>query len=175
MPYILKDGFFYVYFNEFSPALISPHAGVARAKIIDVIAAARQGKSVVWKKYTNEIWDQDGLTGEGSNFMSNLEVLFNMHSKATYIPSIKKYMMITFSNGKAKNDIYLLLSDDGLKWEIGKKIVDHNSKLSVEYPFFADFYSDDCHEVDNDFYIYWAKNNRDLWGARVIIRTNTNN
>jgi len=173
MPYILKDGYFYVYFGEFPGQEEDFYPGVARAKIADVIAAARKGKNVEWKKYNNGEWDQDGLTGLGSNFMSNLDIPFNMHAKATYVPSIRKYLMITFSHGKVKRDIYLLSSDDGLKWEIAEKIIDHNSTLPVSYPFFADFYSDDCHEVDNDFYIYWARNYRDLWGARVIIKLDT--
>jgi hypothetical protein len=168
VPYILKDEYFYIYFWEF-PEKGVYHPAVARAKITDVIAAARKGKNVDWKKYNNGNWNEDGLTGLASNIMDNLDETFNMHCKVSYVPSIQKYFMITYVNGK--QNVYILLSDDGLKWEIAESIIDHNTDARVSYPFIGDFYTDDCHEVGNDFYIYWARNYRDLWGARVNVRS----
>lgn len=166
VPYILKDEYFYIYFWEF-PEMGVYHPAVARAKITDVIAAARKGKNVDWKKYNNGKWNENGFTGQASDIMSNLDDTFNMHCKVSYVPSIQKYFMITYVNGK--QNIYILLSDDGLKWEIAESIIDHNTDARVSYPFIGDFFTDDCHEVDNDFYIYWARNYKELWGARVTI------
>jgi hypothetical protein len=131
VPYILKDDYFYIYFGEFPGQEEDFHPGVARAKIADVIAAARKGKNVEWEKYNNGKWDQDGLTGLASNFMSNLDIPFNMHCKATYVPSIRKYLMVTFSYANVKIEIYLLLSDNGLNWEIAEKIIDHNTNFKM--------------------------------------------
>lgn len=99
--------------------------------------------------------------------MSNLDQTFNMHCKATYISSIQKYFMITYVNGQ--RNVYMLLSGDGLNWEVAESIIDHNTESRVSYPFIGDFYTDDCHEVDDEFHIYWARNYRDLWGARVTV------
>lgn len=167
VPYILKDDYFYIYFWEF-PEKDMFYPAVARAKITDVIAAARKGENADWKKYNNGNWHEDGFTGVASNIMNNLGKTFNMHCKVSYVPSIQKYLMITYVNGQS--NVYILLSDDGLRWEIQEKIIDHNNNGRASYPFIADFFTDDCHEVDNDFYIYWARNYKDIWGARVLIK-----
>lgn len=169
VPYIIKGEYFYIYFWEF-PQKDVFYPAVARAKISEVINAARKGENVEWNKYKNGDWDQDGMTGVGTNIMSNLDKTFNMHCKVSYVPSIKKYLMITYENGK--ENVFILLSDDGLTWEISEKIMDYNTGHRASYPFIADSYTVDGHQIDNDFYIYWAKNYRDIWGAKVTIKIN---
>jgi hypothetical protein len=164
VPYILVDGYFQIYFHEYAEREV-PYPGAARAKIDEVIAAARKGKKMEWKKYRNGEWNENGLTGLSDRIMAGLGDDFNMHCKATYIPSIHTYVMLTYKRGAA--DLYLLTSDDGLGWEIADVLKDPNSDERISYPFFADFYSDDCHEVDEDFHIFWTKAHKELWGSRV--------
>ncbi len=168
VPYIVRDGYFYIYYQEYAEREV-PYPGVARAAVEDVIAAARKGKSVEWMKYRNGEWNEPGLTGLSDNLTANLGIDFNMHCKATYVPSIGKYLMLTYKRNSS--DLYFLTSDDGLNWEIADYLKDMNSGQKVSYPFFGDFYTDDCHEVDDDFYIYWTKNHRELWAAQVHVET----
>ena len=133
----------------------------------EVIKAARKGYSPEWYKYSDGKWDEPGLTGLSDNMMSNLGIDFNMHCKATYVPSIEKYVMLTY-NRRAPG-LYLLVSDNALQWEIADMWKDHNTNKRISYPFIADFYSWDSHEVDDDFYIYWTRDHRELWGSRVRV------
>lgn len=167
VPYILKGDYFYIYFWEF-PQKDVFYPAVARARISEVIQAARKGEKVEWMKFNNGAWDQDGFTGVASDIMSNMDKTFNMHCKVSFVPSIEKYLMITYENGK--ENVFLLLSDDGLNWKVAETIMDHNTNDKASYPFIVDAYTDDAHQIDNDFHIYWAKNYRDIWGAKVAIK-----
>ena len=164
VPYLLRNGWIYIYFWEFPEDGVY-YPAVARAPVGEVIEAARKGRVVNWKKYRDGSWEEDGMTGLAGNVMSELDKTFNMHCQVAFMPAVGKYIMVTYEIGHP--DIYLLASLDGLQWEVVESIRDHNRKDGASYPFFGDFYSDDGHEIDDDFYIYWARRNRELWGARV--------
>jgi hypothetical protein len=89
------------------------------------------------------------------------------------VPSIGKYLLLTWSSSNGKPELYLFASSDALNWELAETITDHNTKSRIIYPFFGSLFSDDVHEVGNEFNIYWARNHTELWGASVIIRPKT--
>lgn len=76
-PYVIKDGYFYVYYVDSLRGAVpqcpasEPHTpgcigmAVARASVADVIAAARAGQlnAGLWKKYDGNGFTQDGLGG----------------------------------------------------------------------------------------------------------------
>jgi len=170
--YVIVGDEFQIFFQDYNEEG-TRRAGTARANMKQVIDAARKGKSFEWKKLRNGQFNEPGLTGLSDDMLSNLKFDINMHCKATYAPSIDKYLLLTWSSQNGKPELYILASSDGLNWELAETISDHNTKLGIAYPFFGSLYSDDVHEVGNEFNIYWARNHKELWGARVIIKPNT--
>jgi len=135
-----------------------------------VIDAARNGKSFEWKKLRNGQFTEPGLTARSDDMLSNHKFDINMHCKATYAPSIGKYLLLTWSSDNGNPELYLFASSDALNWELAETISDHNTNFRIMYPFFGTLYSDDGHEVGNEFNIYWGRNHKELWGASVSIQ-----
>jgi hypothetical protein len=167
--YVVIGDQFQIFFQDYDENG-RPRAGTARANIVQVIEAARKGASFEWKKYRDGQWNEPGLTGLSDDILANLDFGNNMHCKAAYAPSIDKYLLLTWGNRNGKPELYVLASSDGLSWEVAETITDHNTSSRIMYPFFGSLYSDDVHEVGNEFNIYWGRNHKELWGARVIIQ-----
>jgi len=104
------------------------------------------------------------------DMLSNHKFDINMHCKATYAPSVGKYLLATWSSNNGRPELYIFASSDALNWELAETISDHNTNYSIMYPFFGSLYSDDVHEVGNEFNIYWGRNHKELWGASVVIQ-----
>jgi hypothetical protein len=149
LPYIVVGERLYVYFNDY-PRSGGEVEAVARAKISDVLAAAKRGTVCTWKKYASGQWNEDGLTGAGSNIFP-----WDSHADAAYCRPYGKYLRTGWNGGT----LYLLSSTDGINW--GDQKVLYSALGEVPYSFFAglDGGSDDCSEVGNAFSIYFP--NRD--------------
>jgi len=169
--YVIVGDEFQIFFQDYNEEG-TRRAGTARANMKQVIDAARQGKSFEWKKLRNGHFNEPGLTGLSDDMLSNHNFDINMHCKATYAPSIGKYLLLTWSSSNGKPELYLFASSDALNWELAETITDHNTNLKIIYPFFGSLYSDDVHEVGNEFNIYWARDHKELWGASVVIQPN---
>ncbi|MDO8951289.1 MAG: hypothetical protein Q7U86_01630 [Draconibacterium sp.] len=169
--YVIAGDEFQIFFQEFNDEG-KRQAGTARANMKQVIDAARKGKSFEWKKLKNGQFTVPGLTALSDDMLSNHEFDVNMHCKATYAPSIDKYLLLAWSTYDGNPVLYLFASSDAINWELAETITDHNTKSRIMYPFFGSLYSDDVHEVGNEFNIYWGRNHRELWGASVIIEIN---
>ena len=125
--YIVKDGFIMVYYTDSHawlgadkiPPLPAPPAGstsqgggnpdqgiaVARAKLADVIAAAKQRQVVAFRKWHGGKWEEPGFVNgwnsTGGRFTPlSLPVQGYTHGDAAYIPSIKQWALVTFSGGR---------------------------------------------------------------------------
>lgn len=170
--YVIVGDEFQIFFQEYDENN-QRRAGTARANMKQVIDAARKGESFEWKKLRNGQFNEPGLTGLSDDMLSNYKFDINMHCKATYAPSIGKYLLLTWSSNNGKPELYLFASSDALNWELAETITDHNTNFRIMYPFFGSLYSDDGHEVGNEFNIYWGRNHVELWGVSVIIQADT--
>ncbi len=166
--YVIVGDEFQIFFQEFDDNE-KRRAGTARANMKQVIDAARKGKSFEWKKLKNGKFTEPGLTAISDDMLSNHNFDINMHCKATYAPSIGKYLLLTWSSYNGNPELYIFASSDALNWELAETISDRNTKSRIMYPFFGSLYSDDGHEVGNEFNIYLGKNHKELWGASVVI------
>jgi hypothetical protein len=166
--YVIVGDEFQIFFQDYDDAG-KRRAGTARANMRQVIDAARQGKSFEWMKLKNGQFTAPGLTAMSDDMLGNYNFDINMHCKATYAPSIGKYLLATWSSNNGRPELYIFASTDALKWELAETISDQNTKSAIIYPFFGSLYSDDVHEVGNEFNIYWAKGHFELWGASVVI------
>jgi hypothetical protein len=86
---------------------------VARAKIADVVAAAKKHTVVPFHKYFDGKWEEAGLAkgyneSAGDFTPLNLPVQHFMHGDAAYIPSIGQWAIVTPSGGFVRRHCYSL-------------------------------------------------------------------
>lgn len=158
--YIIKDKYFYVFFNEVD-AYFNKYPCVARAPVSLVIEEARHGRVVNWEKYAgNEKWEIVACSkkpGLGFRIIPD-SILPNidMHSDAAYCSALKMYLIAVNSN----NNLYILQSKDGIKWEKPIQIAswDKATNRIPVYPYFASLgrdSNDDCSIVGKEFSIFF--------------------
>lgn len=85
---------------------------VARAKIADVVAAAKKHTVVPFHKYFDGKWEEEGLAkgyneSAGDFTPLNLPVQHFMHGDAAYIPSIGQWAIVTPSGGFVRRHLLL--------------------------------------------------------------------
>lgn len=156
-PYIVKDGYLYVYFHDY-PGFIA----VARANLSSVISSARAGHvgSNIWKKYYNGTWTQPGLGG----LSSQLGLQGISHTQMVYSTVKNKYYMVTtklsYSGGNTNVNLYE--STDGVSWKQSAKIADEPASQQgtnggYQYCSIASTQGTANHSVGSEFYVYCMK------------------
>lgn len=150
----------YVYFNEYGLSNSTKYPSVARAKLSDVILAARNSTVTTWHKYdsSSKSFTQDGIDGLGSPVIN--KQYLDVHTDAAYCRHLKQYMLLVRDIiGKG---LFLYRSTDGISWSHKQKvasdtIVNEKDRFPV-YPFFASI-SGDANSVSSivgkEFYIYY--------------------
>ncbi len=171
--YVIAGDEFQIFFQEFNDEG-KRQAGTARANMKHAIDAAREGKSFEREKLRDRQFTAPGLTALSDDMPGNFKFGSNMHCKATWAPSIGKYLLLTWSSNNGNPKLYLFASYYAINRELTETITDHNSKYAIIYPFFGSLYSDDVHELGNEFNIYWARNHKEMWGASVVIQPGKN-
>jgi hypothetical protein len=140
--YIVKDGYFHIYYgdthglatdgsiqNTSNSGAGNPDQGVAvvRAKVADVIAAAKQHKGVKWKKRFQGDWTEPGMGGKFTPLSIAPEGY--MHGDAAYCKPLDKFVMVQQSGGRIQQThawrqaILLSFSSDGLEWSAWQVVV----------------------------------------------------
>jgi hypothetical protein len=160
--YIIKDGCYYVYFNEVDGAF-RQFPSVACAETSEVNSAARMGQITDWRKFNSvtnafDIVACSGTPGLGSKIIPETMLpSLDMHTDAAYCSALSQYLLIV----KSSNNLYLLRSRNGIAWSNPQKFASVNSSTMrvPSYPFFASLASDaneDCSIVGKSFYIYFT-------------------
>ncbi|MHB1484404.1 MAG: LamG domain-containing protein [Saccharofermentanales bacterium] len=152
-PYLIKDGYFYIYFNEYN-------TNVARAKVADVVTAAKNGTVTAWNKYFNGGWNEPGMHGD----RDAIQVAGICHTQAAYSTYDKKYYMLMTSMNWAGVNTYVKLyqSDDCLNWKFYQVVVDERSKTyqdasGWQYASIVDAGSGENSTVGQKFYVYCGR------------------
>jgi hypothetical protein len=133
--------------------------GVARAKLSDVIAAAKAGHVTSWSKYYNGAWNSSGIGGQCSSM--NIEYGID-HTDAAYSTYTGKYyLVLTHQNdGGADTWVRLYESTDGLNWTRAATIADQPASsvdIGYQYVTIVDASGSDNGVVGQKFYVYSAK------------------
>lgn len=176
-PYIVKDGYFYVYFTDSltgaptpanncaqpgDPCTQTMGIGVARASVSDVIAAARAGSvgTNLWQKYYNGSFSQPGLGGQPSA----IAPWGITHSQAVHSSYTNKYYLaLTFMAwGGIDTSVKLYESTDGVAWTPSYVVADETAATQrpnggYQYCSLADRDGAANGEVGQYFYIYCEK------------------
>ncbi|MFT4029260.1 MAG: hypothetical protein QM675_05235 [Protaetiibacter sp.] len=184
-PYIIKDGYFYLYYNEGTRATNDYSAGwprslgVARASVSAVVAAARTHTVTPWLKYAGGTFGTNALTGVGDTIIQNTYLDHDAHADASYSTALGKYLLTVQTEYQGK--LLLYSSSDGITWSM-EHIVDSVAGGYMQpYSSFVDLEggSDDGSTVDDDFYIQYERkpqgdyDHDDLYRKQVSIVLNT--
>ncbi len=174
VPYLVKDGFLYLYFNEFGTVGSNNNVkklSVARANLSSVVASAQSGTVNLndWKKYNsnnmaNGGWNEASIGGEGSNIINphpsytTFDPFYDFHSDAVYSSTLRKYL-ITVSvdalGASTGNALLMYASDDCVNWS-NPVVIDDAQNRRHPYSTFIPIStgSGDGREVGSRFAIY---------------------
>jgi len=124
--YIIKDGFFQVYYQDQvlpdkqTAGGDGTQVAVARAKVADVVAAAKQLKVAPWFKYHKGQWKEPGIGGDFTPL--NLKPQGYMHGDAIFVKPLNQYAIVAQTGDKGhdikhwRKAIVLSFSSDGINW-----------------------------------------------------------
>jgi hypothetical protein len=165
-PYIVKDGYFYMYYGEGvkrSDGSYLKGITVARAKVADVLAAAKQGKVTAWKKYYDGDWQSPGIGGPASSILY-LQLEGHDHTDAAYSTFTKKYYLLTVKSSSTATTpatSKLFESEDGIHWTFVKTILSKTlpagaSAFGYNYQSIVSTDGTDNGVVGKSFYVYSA-------------------
>lgn len=93
--YVIKDGYFLLYYADTreSRDTFSNGVAVARARVADVLSAAENRRTTPWNKYFNGAWDEPGMSGKFTSL--NIAPLGFLHGDAAYNSYLKRFVMVT--------------------------------------------------------------------------------
>jgi hypothetical protein len=163
-PYLIRDGYFYIYFNEIN-------TNVARARVADVVAAARNKQVTDWKKYYEGNWDEPGMGGLVS--MTGLPGI--SHTQAAYSTYDGKYYMIMTSMNWGGADTYVKLwqSDDCVNWRFYQVVVEepasyYSASSGWQYASIVDYGNEQNATVGQKFYVYCGNKTSDVDNMNMV-------
>ncbi|MHB8861608.1 MAG: hypothetical protein ACYC6N_04330 [Pirellulaceae bacterium] len=157
-PLLAVGDYFHVYFNEHGAD--GRRLAVARGKMSDVLAAARNHTVTAWHKYRDGSWNEEGLTGLGSSVLPDCEIRgghpADLHADAAYNRATGMYMITRWCFGAGAGRLYLHMSRDGVQFE-PPYLVDEEPGQWMPYSTFIahehDQETNDMGTVGAEFYI----------------------
>lgn len=154
--YVIIGDYWYVYFRDLlqeGQDYREVNFAVARARVRDVLAAAREGTTAaLWTKYYDGAWAEPGLGGRSSSLLAgNGELLWGDVSYNAYL---KSYISIAAGPPWPATDLYWAESKDGLQWT-------HHCRLvsDVMHKFYVTMVGlgDNPRETGQSFYMYYVR------------------
>lgn len=170
-PYVIKDGYFYVYARDAmrDGAQRNVNLAVARARVSEVVEAGLEGKSAQWMKYFDGEFSEPAIGGKSTP----LE-LGNPNTRwmdVGYSSVLGKFIMVVAANTAPERvDLFITWSDDGVNWAGRIRLTDDGGESF--YPSIVGF-SDDPRKAGKEFYIYYTfseKGGWERWEDAEIVR-----
>jgi hypothetical protein len=165
LPYLVKEGFFYIYFHD------STGFTVARAPVAEVLTAAQQGQVSSWMKYNGPEmgFSSSGLGGPSKK----LGVDGISHSDAACSTVTDKcYLILTRMNwGGQDTWVRLFESTDGLNWTMIRNVAQQPAAAVKGGYQFATIVNEDGKDngnVGRHFYLYVYKDHQNT--SRTMLR-----
>ncbi|HVY84754.1 MAG TPA: hypothetical protein VG943_06455 [Caulobacterales bacterium] len=156
VPYLIRGGYFYVYYKD---QCERGNNAVARAPLNEVIAAARDGRLTPWRKYYHGDWASAGLGGACSAIRLADGII---HTDAAYSTYTHRYYLLTSRMNWRGGDTWIRLneSSDGVNWAPLGDIVRQPAaavRTGYQYVSIVDVSGRDDAQVGRQFYVYSAK------------------
>ncbi|UWZ36880.1 hypothetical protein Drose_00620 [Dactylosporangium roseum] len=157
VPYVAKDGYFYLYYGDVMTVGTAPDPSVARAPIAEVLDAARRGTVSDWRKYHNGEWTEPGLNGRATPIMDH-GLLYSTHGDSAFSTYLGKYLFTGYTHGPGKG-VFLTFSKDAVSYEtpswIQRSAIPDKDSLSP-YETIVNMDGLDNGIVGQSFYIYYG-------------------
>lgn len=159
VPFVIKDGYFYIYYGERMRNPNYGFAAVARAPVADVLAAAKTGAVTAWQKYYNGAWNEDGIGGKASPiFPSSNQYDYATHSDAAYSTAANKYFIVGYNHNRGTG-MWISFSTDGIAYSSPAFILNAYDDKTIgnlsPYGTVVNTDGSDNGVVGSSFYIYW--------------------
>lgn len=167
--YIIKDGFFQIYFQDQVPGTkpasatgASQVVATARAPISEVVNAARQLKISEWHKYHNGAWTEPALGGDFTAL--NLKSNGYMHGDGIYIKAIDQYAIVAQSSDRTNDKewhkyVLIAFSKDGMSWSDWQQVYTDGTAGGVAYPSMMS-YGPDNEVAGSTFAVAWTNDKK---------------
>lgn len=148
-PYIIRDGFFQVYFRDRLPDDTIVNTAVARAPVDEVVQAALNHQVTVWRKYYNGSFSEPGIAGLSSPIeRGNPDVRW---MDVAWNEAAHKYVMAVSMRPKDP-DLYIAWSDDSLNWS--QRTLVESGPDRAYYPTLIGL-GTDPRRLGRQFYVYY--------------------
>jgi len=151
VPFVVKDGYFYIYFDE-------QREHVARAPVAQVLAAAAKGTVSNWHKYYNGGWKEPGRDGRASPILPAIPgIAWLTHGDAAYSTYTGKYLLTAYNQAQGKG-IYLAMSNDAVHFDDPQWIQRNRTDKDTLSPYETIINVDgtDNGVVGQVFYVYFS-------------------
>jgi hypothetical protein len=149
VPYVIRDGYFYVYYGE-------PRPAVARAPVAEVLDAANRGTVSPWRKYYRGAWNENALGGNASPVISGRPDGYAVHGDAAYSTYLGRYLLAGYGTGDNRG-VFLTLSDDATCYEVPSWVQNAPGHDTLSpYETIVDVDGSDNGVVGRSFYLYFG-------------------
>ena len=163
-PYLIKDGYFYLFYSDKCGEQLKNAVAVARAPLADVIAAAQHSGVTTWEKYSDGQWSGSGVAGTCTGIDIHPQGI--THTSAAYSSYTHKYYLLLSRSNAHQQDSWIKLfeSADLIHWSFDTDIIDapadasnfgfSGAQLSFQYVSIIDSAGGDNAVVGRKFYVY---------------------
>ena len=161
-PYVIKDGYFYVFARDVSSngKPRENNLAVVRASVSEVVRAGCQGKSAAWLKYYNGAFSEPAIGGKSSPLENGnpntrwMDVSFNT--------ALNKFVLVIAANNALLNtDLFITWSEDGIHWAERRRLTDDHGESF--YPSILGF-QEVSRQTGKEFYVYYTFSKKGGWG-----------
>ena len=158
VPYIVHDGYFYIYYNEYITKT-TRYIACARMSVEETLACAKEGTLPEVRKYDGEGWDADPFTDYGAPVIpGSTDGYMDSHADAVWCEPLGRYLMTVQTH--AKGNLWMFLSEDGVHWD-QKILIDSVKTGDTMHPYSTfvglEDSSDDFSTVGAHFYLYFPR------------------
>lgn len=159
VPLLVKDGFFYVYFNDYDQVGL-PRVTAARMKADETKACLLEGKLPSVYKYTGSgIWKTDPMKCTGASILPDVGFQPDAHAKGVYCKALDRYLLTMQTNSQARLLLFISKDCEHFDEHIILDVAEEGVQMQP-YSFFISTdgdCSDDMNVIGSEFYIYYPR------------------
>lgn len=127
--FVVRDGWFHLYFHDRNALRVRRDLCVARARLTDVLAAARARRAPTFAKYHEGAFGEPGLGGRASELLPGLRHRVCWLDVA-YLEPHDRFMLVhstieTLRDRQAMWNLAVALSPDGVTWD-APQLLEHD-------------------------------------------------
>lgn len=159
VPLLVKDGCFYVYFNDADRDRVL-RISAARMGIEETKACLLEGKLPQVRKYTGSgVWKTDPMKCAGANILPDIGFQLDAHAKGVYCKALDRYLLTMQTNAQARLVLFISKDCEHFDEHIILDVAEEGVQMQP-YSFFVATdgdCSDDMNVVGKEFYIYFPR------------------